>query len=79
MSAGPSRRQASLLTTGLIPQALQSLASSRSGYQVDKVDFLSLIASQTRLLDAELSLVRATADRRAAFAALEGAVGEALR
>ncbi len=71
--------QAALLATGLIPQALQSLASSRSGYQVDKVDFLSLIASQTRLLDAELSLVRATADRRAAFAALEGAVGEELR
>jgi outer membrane protein TolC len=71
--------QASLLATGLIPQARQSLASSRSGYQVDKVDFLSLIDSQTRLLDAELSLVRATADRRAAFAALEGAVGEELR
>jgi outer membrane protein TolC len=71
--------QAALLATGLIPQARQSLASSRSGYQVDKVDFLSLIDSQTRLLDAELSLVRATADRRAAFAALEGAVGEELR
>jgi outer membrane protein TolC len=71
--------QAALLATGLIPQARQSLASSRSGYQVDQIDFLSLIDSQTRLLDAELSLVRATADRRAAFAALEGAVGEELR
>jgi outer membrane protein TolC len=68
-----------LLETGLVPQARQSLESNRSGYQVDKVDFLSLIDSQVKLLDAELSLVRAVADRRAAFAALEGAVGEALR
>jgi outer membrane protein TolC len=46
---------------------------------VDKVDFLSLIDSQVRLLDAELSLVRAVADRRAAFAALESAIGKELR
>jgi cobalt-zinc-cadmium efflux system outer membrane protein len=68
-----------LLETGLVPQTRQSLESSRSGYQVDKVDFLSLIDSQVRLLDAELSLVRAVADRRAAFAALESAIGKELR
>jgi cobalt-zinc-cadmium efflux system outer membrane protein len=71
--------EVALLETGLVPQTRQSLDSSRSGYQVDKVDFLSLIDSQVRLLDAELSLVRAVADRRAAFAALEGAVGKELR
>ncbi len=70
---------ASLLETGLVPQARQSLESHRSGYQVDKVDFLSLINSQVRLLDAELSLVRAQADRRSAFATLEWASGEKLR
>jgi cobalt-zinc-cadmium efflux system outer membrane protein len=68
-----------LLKTGLVPQTRQSLDSSRSGYRVDKVDFLSLIDSQVRLHDAELNLVRATADRRAAFAALELAIGEELR
>jgi len=68
-----------LLETGLVPQTRQSLESSRSGYQVDKVDFLSLVDSQVRLLDAELSLVRAVADRRAAFAALESAIGRTLR
>jgi len=68
-----------LLETGLLPQTRQSLESSRSGYRVDKVDFLSLIDSQVRLLDAELSLVRATTDRRTAFAALERAIGEGLR
>jgi cobalt-zinc-cadmium efflux system outer membrane protein len=71
--------EVALLETGLVPQTRQSLDSSRSGYQVDKVDFLSLIDSQVRLLDAELSLVRAVADRRTAFAALESAIGKELR
>jgi len=71
--------EVALLETGLVPQTRQSLESSRSGYQVDKVDFLSLIDSQVRLLDAELSLIRAVADRRAAFAALESAIGKELR
>jgi outer membrane protein TolC len=68
-----------LVGAGLIPQARQSLVSSRSGYQVDKVDFLSLIDSQVSLLDAELSLERAWADRRTAYAAVEAEVGEMLR
>jgi outer membrane protein TolC len=71
--------EVALLETGLVPQTRQSLDSNRSGYQVDKVDFLSLIDSQVRLLDAELSLVRAVADRRTAFAALESALGKELR
>ncbi len=71
--------QVTLLETGLVPQARQSLESSRIGYEVDKVDFLSLVNSQIRLLDAELKLNRAVADRRMAFAALEAASGEKLR
>ena len=68
-----------LVGAGLIPQARQSLESTRSGYEVDKVDFLSLIDSQVSLLDAELRLERAWADRRTAFAAVEAEVGETLR
>jgi outer membrane protein TolC len=71
--------QVALLETGLLPQARQSLESSRSGYEVDKVDFLSLLDSQVKLFEAELGLVQAVTDRRAAFAALEGTVGEVLR
>jgi outer membrane protein TolC len=71
--------QLDLVERGLIPQARQSLAASRSGYAVDKVDFLSLIDSQVRLLDAELRLVRASADRRKAFAAIESTLGEVIR
>ncbi len=68
-----------LVGAGLIPQARQSLESTRSGYEVDKVDFLSLIDSQVSLLEAELRLERAFADRRSAFAAVEAEVGEKLR
>ncbi|MEZ7981449.1 MAG: TolC family protein [Myxococcota bacterium] len=68
-----------LLETGLVPQARQSLAASRSAYKVGRVDFPSLLDSQVRLLGAELQLVRARADKRRAFAALETASGETLR
>lgn len=72
-------QEIALIEDGLLPQARQSLDSSRSGYEVDKVDFLSLIDSQVRLLGAQLQLERAIADRRAAFAAVEASVGVALR
>ena len=68
-----------LLATGLVPQARQSLEASRSAYKVGSVEFLSLLDSQVRLLDSELRLVRARADKRLAFAALETAFGEKLR
>jgi outer membrane protein TolC len=71
--------ESSLLETGLVPQARQSLEASRSGYEVGRIDFLSLLDSQVRLLDAELRHVRAATDRRLAYAALEAAVGETLR
>ena len=74
-----SDSELTLLETGLLPQARQSLESSRSGYGVGRIDFLSLLDSQVRLLNAELRLVRSARDRRAAFAALEAAVGERLR
>lgn len=71
--------EARLVETGLLPQAEQSLDSSRSGYEVGRIDFLALLDSQVSLLRAELRHVRALADRRSAFAALEAAVGEKLR
>jgi outer membrane protein TolC len=68
-----------LLETGLVPQARQSLEASRSAYKVGRIEFLALLDSQVRLLGAELRLVRARADKRRAFAALETASGEKLR
>ena len=71
--------EATLLETGLVPQAAQSLESSRSAYEVGRIGFLGLLDSQVRLLEAELRLARARADKRAAFASLEAAAGERLR
>ncbi len=68
-----------LLRTGLVPQAQQSLESSRSAYKVGRIEFLSLLDSQVRLLNAELRLARATADTHRAFASLESAAGERIR
>jgi cobalt-zinc-cadmium efflux system outer membrane protein len=68
-----------LLETGLVPQARQSLEASRSAYKVGRIEFLSLLDSQVQLLEAELRLARARADRRLGFAALESATGEKLR
>ena len=68
-----------LLEDGLLPQARQALESSRSAYAVNKVTFLSLIDSQVRLLNAQLRLERAIADRRIAFAAIEANLGAPLR
>lgn len=68
-----------LLDTGLVPQARQSLESSRSAYKVGRIEFLSLLDSQVRLFDAELRLARSRADKRRAFASLETASGEKLR
>jgi outer membrane protein TolC len=72
-------RELELLETGLVPQARQSLDSSRSGYEVGRVDFLALLDSQVQLLDAELRTEKARADRRSAYAGLEAALGEKLR
>lgn len=68
-----------LVETGLLPQSRESLESSRSGYEVGRIDFLSMLDSQVSLFRAELKAVRALADRRSAFAALEAAAGENLR
>ncbi len=68
-----------LLDSGLVPQARQSLEASRSAYEVGRIAFLSLLDSQIRLLNAELRLARARADKRVAFSALETASGGKLR
>jgi outer membrane protein TolC len=68
-----------LLVTGLLPQARQSLESSRSGYKVARIDFLSLLDSELRLFEAELQLIEARALRRESFARLEATLGEELR
>ena len=64
-----------LYATGVIPQSEQSLKASQSGYESDRVDFLSLIDSQRILLNSKLLYCRALTDFEQMLAKLENAVG----
>lgn len=64
-----------LYATGVIPQSEQSLKAAQSGYESDRVDFLSLIDSQRILLNSKLLYCRALTDFEQMLAKLESAVG----
>ncbi len=65
-----------LYQTGIIPQASQSLNSAVSGYQVDKVDFLTLLNNQMTLFNYEMEYYRVLSDHEKSLAELEVAVGK---
>ena len=64
-----------LYKTGILPQASQSLQAAISGYQTDKVDFLTLLNNQITLFNYELQYYRVLADFRKSLAELEWVVG----
>jgi cobalt-zinc-cadmium efflux system outer membrane protein len=64
-----------LYQKSIIPQAGQSLNSAMSGYQVDKVDFLTLLNNQIILFNYELEYYRALTEHEKTFAKLEAVVG----
>jgi cobalt-zinc-cadmium efflux system outer membrane protein len=70
-----ARDEYSLLETGIIPQTEQAVASMLAGYQVSKVDFLTLIRTQVTLYDYELQRWRAQSKAQQALAMLSAAVG----
>jgi len=70
-----TREQTRLFETGIIPQARQTVASMRAGYQVNKVDFLNLIRAQIALYDHETNYWQALAQAHQALARLTAAVG----
>ncbi|MCM8797961.1 MAG: TolC family protein [Candidatus Omnitrophica bacterium] len=70
-----ARRLVELYKTTFIPQAEQTLKSSRIAYEADKIDFLNLLDSQRMLLDFKLDYYRTLADYEIALADLERAVG----
>lgn len=68
----------SLIKTGIIPQARQSLESALAAYSVDKIDFLTLIDNQVTLLKWEIKYHRELTDYEQNLAALEHVVGQPL-
>ena len=67
-----------LYETGIIPQASQSLNSAMSGYQVDKVDFITLLNNQMTLFNYELEFFKALTNYAKNIAQLDAAVGKKL-
>ncbi len=74
------RTQLALYVKSIIPQAQASLASATAGYQVGRVDLLTLLDNQTTLYNYEAAYHRLLTDFAQKLAELERTVGrEVLR
>ncbi len=67
-----------LYEDGIIPQANQSLNSAISGYQTDKVDFLTLLNNRITLFNFELEYYRILSNFMKGIIELEAATGTKL-
>ncbi len=67
--------QMRLYKEAIIPQAEMSLESAVSGYQVDKVDFLTLLDNQLTLFNLELEYERVLVEHEVSVVDLEAAIG----
>ena len=70
------REELMLLDTGILPQTGQAVASMLAGYQVNKVDFLTLIRTQITLYNQEMQRWRVFSEAHQALAMLYAAVGQ---
>jgi len=73
-----SDRQIRLYEDILIPKGKESLGASEIAYRGDKIDFISLVDAQRRLLQFELKYEKAKVDYLKAKSKLSVLVGEAL-
>lgn len=71
-------KQAELFRTAILPQAQQSLESAMAGYQVDKVDFLTLLNNQVSLFQFEIEHYHHLIEREKKLAELEAVIGKRL-
>ncbi|MCU7876498.1 MAG: TolC family protein [Candidatus Thiodiazotropha sp. (ex Lucinoma borealis)] len=69
------RAQVRLLLNGIIPQTEQTVASMLAGYQVDKVDFLTLVRTQIKLNNFRIAYWKALSQAKQAEASLLAVVG----
>jgi len=79
LAATTAQRLVKLYGTTIIPQSSLSLESAISGYEVGKVDFLTLLDNLVTLLNYELSYYEQLSNQEKAIAALEPFVGANLR
>ncbi len=79
LSQTTAKRLLSLYSTTIVPQSSLSLESAIAGYEVGKVDFLTLLDNLVTLLNYELSYYEQLSNDEKAVAALEPLVGITLR
>ena len=65
----------SLYENQLLPQAEQSFNSALSGYQVDKVDFITLLNNEVTLFNYRINYYRILSNYEKSIAAIEAVVG----
>ena len=68
-------RLAELYRGGIIPQATQTFQATMSAYQVDKVDFLSLLDAAMSLYRYEIDYARTLSDQQRSQAQIEAVAG----
>ncbi len=74
-----NKKRTELFKSVIIPQATQALNSSLSAYQVDKVEFLTLVNNQLSLFNFELEYYKALTEYQQDFAELEALLGIKLK
>jgi len=74
-----AQRLVKLYSTTIVPQSSLSLESAIAGYEVGKVDFLTLLDNLVTLLNYELSYYEQLSNEEKAVAGLEPLVGVTLR
>lgn len=79
LAATTAQKLVSLYGTTIIPQSSLSLESAIAGYEVGKVDFLTLLDNIVTLLNYELSYYEQLSNVEKALAAMEPLVGVGLR
>jgi cobalt-zinc-cadmium efflux system outer membrane protein len=72
------QEQIELYQTAILPQARQSLESAQSGYQVGKVDFMTLLDNQMTLYNYQIAYYLALSSYYQTLTKLEEIVGEPL-
>jgi outer membrane protein, heavy metal efflux system len=75
LAAKAADRLITLYSKAIVPQSSLALESSMAGYQVGKVDFLSMLANFTTVLNYETDYYRQLADYLTAIARMESLTG----
>lgn len=73
-----ARDQLQLYRESIIPQSERVFQADRVAYETGKTDFLDLLESEKRLLEARLAYLQVVADTRKYLAELEATVGQPL-